>query len=42
MIAEIPRVKAYMDMGSKVPGKITAKYSTAPNSKILEFHVERK
>ncbi|OAF62539.1 hypothetical protein VC83_01048 [Pseudogymnoascus destructans] len=29
-------------MGSRVPGKIEARYSAAPNSKTREFHVDRK
>jgi len=31
-----------MDMGRRVFGKTSARYNTAPNSKIREFHVERK
>lgn len=29
-------------MGRKVPGKIEARYNTAPNSKTRVFHVDRK
>ena len=29
-------------MGSRVPGKIEARYNTAPNSKTRVFHVDRK
>ena len=42
MIAESPRANAYADIGSRVPGKMLAKYMTAPNSKTRAFHVERK
>ena len=40
--AERPRLKAYTDMGTNVPGKIVARYKTAPNSNTREFHVDQK
>jgi hypothetical protein len=42
IIAEAPRARAYIDRGSKVFGKMDARYKTAPNSKTREFQVERK
>jgi hypothetical protein len=41
-IAEMPRTRAYTDIGINVPGKIVARYSTAPNSKTREFQVDKK
>lgn len=41
-IADAPRAMAYTDMGSRVPGKMAARYSTLPNSNTRELHVDRK
>ena len=41
-IAEPPRANAYTDIGSKVLGKMDARYKIAPNSKTREFHVDKK